>query len=452
MKTLELTYQANCCDWLTRLADLNDLVCFDSGLSEHYGARYDIITAEPFITIETRGEITTVKRDGEKTTSKEQPLHVLERLLTPFACEKTALPFYGGAAGYFGYELGKRFERLPNHAEDDLLIPQMRCGIYDWALVTDHQQQRSFIVSLLTQTYTQTLIESIHQRLMSAPSQASPPFKLLSKFNSNMTKEDYIQKFEQVNNYLHAGDCYQVNLAQRLTATYQGNPLRAYQKIRNQHSAAFGAYLQYQDLQILSFSPERFIQCRDRNVLTQPIKGTIARSPNSDDDKRLAEQLLNSEKDNAENLMIVDLLRNDISRCCRPESILVNALCKLQTFPNVHHLVSTVVGTLSEGQNALSLLGACFPGGSITGCPKIRAMQIIDELEPHFRGVYCGSIGYINFHGDMDTNIAIRTLQCTQSKYIHCYGGGGLVIESNAQTEYQETFDKITTFLQLLQR
>jgi para-aminobenzoate synthetase component 1 len=278
---------------------------------------------------------------------------------------------------------------------------------------------------------------------------ASRDFHVLQAPQSNMSRNAYANAFSRIKHYLKEGDCYQINLTQRFASPCQGDPWTAYQALRQINAAPFSAYLNLPDAQVLSSSPERFLKVTDSQVETKPIKGTRPRKAGSAQDALQMRALASSEKDRAENVMIVDLLRNDIGRCCRKGSVSVPALFAIETYATVHHLVSTVTGELAAGKHALDLLRSCFPGGSITGAPKIRAMEIIEELEPHRRGIYCGSIGYIGFDGNMDTNIAIRTLVHNQG-HIRFWVGGGIVNDSVESEEYQECFDKAAALLQLL--
>jgi para-aminobenzoate synthetase component 1 len=264
-----------------------------------------------------------------------------------------------------------------------------------------------------------------------------------------MTKAAYTEKFDTVKQYLLAGDCYQINLAQRYKARFTGNSWSAYQTLEEANQAPFSSYIQLEDSAILSISPERFLQVKGDAIETKPIKGTRPRSDNPEHDLESAQNLASTEKDQAENLMIVDLLRNDIGRVAKPGTVSVPSLFDVESFPAVHHLVSTVNAQLDTGYTVTDLLRACFPGGSITGAPKVRAMEIIEELEPHRRSVYCGSIGYISRCGQMDTNIAIRTLVAYNSE-LYAWAGGGLVADSNADSEYQETLDKLSKILPVL--
>ena len=285
----------------------------------------------------------------------------------------------------------------------------------------------------------------------SAPVDENPEFGLNSTFLSNLTSQQYRDAFEKIQAYLLAGDCYQVNLAQRFSAGFTGDPWHAYRLLRRTAAAPFSAYITLaQKEAVLSLSPERFISLQRGRVETSPIKGTRPRHSDPLLDRQAARELRASDKDRAENLMIVDLLRNDLGRSCEPGSIRVERLFDVHSYPTVHHLVSTISGTLSDGRGAFDLLRDGFPGGSITGAPKRRAMQIIAELEPHPRQVYCGSVLYVSADGRMDSNIAIRTLLC-QAGEVHCWSGGGIVADSHWQDELQETHDKVGRFLALLQ-
>ena len=332
----------------------------------------------------------------------------------------------------------------------------MMVGVYDWAVVVDHRLKRAFLVSHVMHSETQqdwlalcTLFTE-PQRL-----EVKPPFKISSALQSNMNYKDYSKAFHRIQEYIHEGDCYQVNLAQRFSAKASGDGWEAYQALREISPAPFMTYMNVEHKQtafkVLSASPERFLQVHGQHVETRPIKGTRSRSINAQEDAANAYALQNSAKDRAENLMIVDLLRNDIGKACEVGSVQADNLFALESFANVHHLVSTVTGRLAQGMTAIDLLRACFPGGSITGAPKLRSMEIIEELEPHRRGLYCGAIGYIGFDGNMDTNITIRTAIYSHGE-IRFYAGGGIVADSELDKEHSETLDKASSMLALIQR
>ncbi|MFT4927195.1 MAG: para-aminobenzoate synthetase component 1, partial [Phenylobacterium sp.] len=278
-------------------------------------------------------------------------------------------------------------------------------------------------------------------------------FAITKDWQANMNFASYSSKFDKIQQYLLSGDCYQVNLAQRFTAQYQGDEYKAYCALSSSNQAPFSAFLRFESFSIISISPERLLQLNGQRIQTKPIKGTSVRADDPLRDRQNAFNLSQSSKDRAENVMIVDLLRNDIGKVSVAGSVKVPSLFAIESFPAVHHLVSTVTGVLSEQYQATDLLRSAFPGGSITGAPKIRAMQIIDELEPHRRSAYCGSIGYICASGNMDSSITIRTLVCKKEisgNKIHCWAGGGLVADSQVESEYQETYDKVNKILPVL--
>jgi para-aminobenzoate synthetase component 1 len=447
----ELPYHEDSACLFEAIADLPWAVFLDSG--PHYPAqsRYDILSAQPYVRLVTRGALTEVYNDGVEL-SREDPFSLLKRALAADPACGGELPFCGGAIGYFGYDLARRLERLPSAAEDAERIPEMAVGLYDWAVVVDHRERRSWLAGQGRDPETDIRWGSLVERF-SAPPPEKPraPFRILSPVASNLTHEAYARAFRRIRGYIHDGDCYQVNLAQRFSAVATGDPWLAYQRLRIINPAPFSAYFNTPYAQILSASPERFLRVEGGRVETRPIKGTRPRAGHARLDAELIESLQASEKDRAENLMIVDLLRNDLSKNCAPGTVKVPKLFEVESFATVHHLVSTVTGELRPDRDALDLLRGCFPGGSITGAPKLRAMQIIEELEPHRRGVYCGAVGYLGFDGNMDLNIAIRTLVHSHGA-IRFWAGGGIVADSRLEDEYQETFDKAAAMLKLLQQ
>ena len=357
------------------------------------------------------------------------------------------LPFGAGLVGYLAYDYGRQLESLPCLARHDIALPDLSFGLYDWSVVSDHQLQRCWLVChpQVPSAREQALLRQLDSN--AAPRQA---FSLCEPFAAEQGKAQYAEAFARVQDYIHAGDCYQINLAQRFSSRYQGDPLSAYCALRERSPTPFSAYLEMAGGTLLSLSPERFIEVQNGRVETRPIKGTRPRGSSPQQDQALAEELQRCEKDRAENLMIVDLLRNDLGRSCEPGSIRVPELFSLESYPNVHHLVSSITGRLRSDSDTIDLLMRAFPGGSITGAPKIRAMQIIEELEPVRRSLYCGSVGYLGCEGQMDFNIAIRSLVCHEGS-IYCWGGGGVVADSELDAEYQETLTKVGNLLDALQ-
>lgn len=427
-------------------------VFLDSGFPYSQMGRYDIIAAAPVCTLVTRGAATTITTLDGQSESAADPFQLLKQKVALGLPPIPGLPFNGGAIGYFGYDLARRLEKLPVLAEDAEHIPEMAVGIYEWALLVDHRKRCSYLLGLRDSERVQAQWQDL-LALFSAPPKLEHtlPFKVLGDVQVNMTAAQYAEAFAKIKRYLQRGDCYQINLAQRFAAPCSGDPWTAYTALRKINAAPFGCYLNFMDVQVLSSSPERFLQVTGSLVVTKPIKGTRPRKADPEEDRQQIAALAASEKDRAENVMIVDLLRNDISKNCRKGSVRVPKLFDVESYATVHHLVSTVSGELDAGQHALDLLRSCFPGGSITGAPKIRAMEIIEELEPQRRGVYCGAIGYIGFDGNMDTNIAIRTLVYSEHN-MRFWAGGGIVNDSVLEEEYQECFDKAAALLQLLRQ
>jgi para-aminobenzoate synthetase component I len=447
----ELPYQPDSAHLFEAAADLPWAVFLDSGPHYPQQSRYDILSAEPYVRLVTRGPLTEIYTDTIEL-SREDPFALLRRHLAADPQAGGALPFSGGAIGYFGYDLARRLERLPVAAEDAERMPEMAVGFYDWAVVVDHRERRTWLAGQGRDPETDIKWDALVRRF-SEPVAERPraPFHITSPVASNLTHEAYARAFRRIRGYIEDGDCYQVNFAQRFSATAAGDPWLAYQRLRVINPAPFSAYLNTPYGQILSASPERFLKVEGRRVEAKPIKGTRPRAGHPRLDAELSEALRHSAKDRAENVMIVDLLRNDLSKCCAPGTVRVPKLFEVESYATVHHLVSTVTGALRDGCDALDLLRGAFPGGSITGAPKVRAMQIIEELEPHRRGVYCGAIGYVGFDGNMDLNIAIRTLVCSRGA-IRCWAGGGIIADSRLEDEYQETFDKAAAMLKLLQQ
>ncbi|CAL1241290.1 Aminodeoxychorismate synthase component 1 [Candidatus Methylocalor cossyra] len=426
-------------------------VFLDSGPPHRRQGRYDILAAEPRQTLVTRGPLTEIREGDAITLTPDDPFALVRRALGEQLPSVPGLPFPGGAIGYFGYDLARRLERLPEWARDGENIPEMAIGIYDWAVVVDHQQRRSWLVGRSGSPSVAARWPHLRQafsRIQTIGWQRGD-FRVLGQVESNLDRAGYGRALARILRYIRDGDCYQVNLAQRFQVATAGHPWFAYQGLRLFNPAPFGAYLNFPAVRVLSSSPERFLKVQDGWVETKPIKGTRPRSPHPAADARQARELASSTKDRAENLMIVDLLRNDLAKTCAPGSVQVPRLFAVESYATVHHLVSTVVGRLAAGRDALDLLRGCFPGGSITGAPKLRAMEIIEELEPHRRGVYCGAIGYIGFDGNMDSNIAIRTLVHSDNS-VRFWAGGGIVADSDPEQEYRECYHKAAAIFELL--
>lgn len=449
MRINPLPYYPDSAERFEAIADEPWSVFLDSGQPRSTKGRFDILSARPYITLVTRAGMTEVRERNLPILSPADPFELLRQYLAADG-QPTTLPFVGGAIGYFGYDLARRIEQIPNIARDAEAIPDMAVGIYDWAVIVDHEQHTSWLVSAGRDAQTNAVWNEL-TTLFSEPPRPSKrrPFRV-GPVTCNFTPERYRQAFSHIQRYIRSGDCYQVNLAQRFAAEVSGDHWLGYQTLRRLNPAPYSAYLNLPGARILSSSPERFMELKQGHVETKPIKGTRPRAAAPEADSALARELRSSIKDRAENLMIVDLLRNDLGKVCTPGSVAVPRLFDIESFATVHHLVSTVTGRLDDRFDAVGLLRAAFPGGSITGAPKIRAMEIIEELEPNRRGVYCGAIGWLGFNGDMDTNIAIRTM-VSSSNSLRFWAGGGIVADSRADEEYQECLDKASAMLRLMQ-
>ena len=437
-----LPYRANPADYFAAIRHAPGAVLLDSGRPTAERGRYDLLSAWPVETLTVRPD----ENGSDFLQRLRENLTQLGEARLPAGYE---LPFAGGLIGYLSYDFGRHLEQMPHLAVDDLLLPDARFGLYAWALISDHQAQTSQLV------FHPSLADSEQQRLIAlldaevVDTQAS--FKLHGPMVADLTAEAYRQAIVRIQDYIQAGDCYQVNFAQRFRAPCVGDPWVAYCALREACPTPFSGFQSLpDDGAVLSLSPERFVHISQRRVETRPIKGTRPRGLTPAEDAANAAELLASPKDRAENLMIVDLLRNDLGRTCRTGSVKVPELFSLESYPNVHHLVSSVTGELADDKDALDLIAGSFPGGSITGAPKIRAMQIIDELEPTRRGLYCGSLMYLDVRGEMDSSIAIRSLLVKDGQ-VCCWGGGGIVADSQWEAEYQESLTKVRVLLQTLE-
>ncbi len=430
----------------------------DSGMDANKLGRYSFIGSEPFLVLSSRGSEITVTKGSEKSSLSGNPLDVLNHFLEVYHLDPrpSPVPFIGGAVGYFSYDLCHFIERLPSTAIDDLKLPECYFGLYDLVLAFDNLEGKAYIISTgFPELKEEKRIERAAQRLNEVKdkltevsgSDTRTPLTHVSSpttpvtLKGNFTHQEYLAAVEKARQYIIAGDIFEVNLSQRFEAELSIPPYELYQRLRQINPAPFACYLAFDEVSVVSASPERFLRlCGDWGQ-TRPIKGTRPRGKTPEEDEVLANELAHSTKDRAENIMIVDLERNDLGRVCRFGTVKVTELAILEVYPTVFHLTSTIVGRLRENKSRIDLLKATFPGGSITGAPKVRAMEIIDELEPTRRSVYTGSIGYLSFNGDLDLNIVIRTFLVKGKKAFYQVGGA-VVYDSDPEAEYQETLDK----------
>ncbi|MDO8288203.1 MAG: aminodeoxychorismate synthase component I [Parvibaculum sp.] len=445
---------------------------FEAFAHEPFALFLDSATAAPGADAAIHGRWSFIALDPFETLTltsqaNDNPFVILADKLKQYALpasDSDLPPFTGGAAGFFGYDLAHHLEKLPParapYARDDQDLPQLTLGFYDTVLAFDMVARRALLISnglpesdpAARAHRAKIHAVALRKRITEArPANKIPAAPKPRAVTSNFTRPAYEQAVTRIINYIRAGDIFQANLTQRFEAHLQDDetPYELYLRLRAASPAPFSAFFNFGTGALLSSSPERFLMCRNGEVETKPIKGTRPRGATPQEDKRLASDLLASTKDRAENVMIVDLLRNDLSRSCANHTVKVEKLCALESFANVHHLVSTVHGELKPATTHLDLLTRAFPGGSITGAPKLRAMEIIAELEPTTRGPYCGSIGYLGFDGTMDTSIAIRTM-IVKGNRITFQAGGGIVADSDPVAEYEESLTKAKSMLQIL--
>jgi para-aminobenzoate synthetase component 1 len=444
----------------------------DSGMDPAKLGRYSFIGSDPFLVLKSRGEELTLLSAGREERRRGNPFRVLGELLERYALDPggAPTPLVGGAVGYLSYDLCHFIENVPGKAIDDLQLPECCLGFYDVVITFDHLEQRTYIASTgfpeqdegrrlkrarerLEQV--KAALDSDRRSLYRQSAQlkesrrSSPNEISGTALRSNFTHDEYIRAVETAREYIASGEIYQVNLSQRFEGGLTTRPYELYQRLRSINPAPFAAYLNFDEVTVLSASPERFLKLDGDRVETRPMKGTRPRGRSAAEDEALARELQDSLKDRAENVMIVDLERNDLGRVCGIGTVNVSELCTLEKYATVFQLTSCVEGRLSRGKNWIDLLEACFPGGSVTGAPKIRAMEIIDELEPTRRSVYTGSIGYLSFSGQMDLNIVIRTILVKNDR-VYLQVGGGIVYDSEPEAEYQETLHKAKALFQAL--
>ena len=440
----EINTKLNSFEIFTIFKDEKNSFILDSSMDEKKLGRYSFISSNPFKVLKYKNTF-------------ENPLDNLQNELNKYKVKNnTHLPFIGGAVGYLSYDLKNYIEKLPKTSVDDTNVYDLYFGLYNWVIVVDHLQNKTYIATPdLDIEKENKLIVDIEKRIYKSELNGIDSIcyeereVAKTKLKSNFTKNNYENAVRKVQNYIRQGDIYQANLTQRFSGQTVLSSYELYRDLRQFSPAPFGAFLNFEGSHILSNSPERFIKCVNKKLETRPIKGTRPRGKNKEEDLKLQEELINSEKDRSELLMIVDLERNDIGRISKIGSVKVPELFVIESYSNVNHLVATVVGELDDKKDCIDIIKSTFPGGSITGAPKIRAMEIIDELEPTQRNVYTGSIGYIGFNGDMDLNIAIRTI-VKQNENVYFQVGGGITWDSNPQDEYQETLDKAKSIIKAL--
>jgi len=424
-------------------------------------SRYSFIGITPKIIIRSKGkEIKVLHGNNTESVSCGNPFETVRDLLKrrEVLHPRDIPPFAGGAVGYFGYDMVHLFEELPRRAQDDLQLPDTVLMIVDVIIAFDHMRKKVWIISIQDgsdergEARCREQIGEIEQRMKRRYIPADTGRSgLRIKMVSNLTQKEYIDMVRRCKEYIAAGDIFQANLSQRLSVQIKGvDPLRLYGVLRKVNPSPFSAFIDTGEMQLVSSSPERLIRLYDDLVETRPIAGTRPRGRDPEENGVLQKQLLASEKERAEHIMLVDLERNDIGRVCRYGSVRVDEFMELESYSHVNHIVSNVVGEIESGRDAFDLIRAVFPGGTITGVPKIRCMEIIDELEPTTRGPYTGSIGYISYSGNMDLNIVIRTF-IIKDGWAHIQVGAGIVADSDPEREYYETLYKAEALIKTLE-
>jgi len=434
----------------------NYSVFLDNSLNSSTLLNYSYITSDPFLIITSKGNNIKIK---ERETEKEffgNPFNILNELIDKYNFDDNIniAPFQGGAIGYMSYEMRHHIEHMPSHALDYLELPEMCFGFYDWVISINHSKNTTTLISTIlpnnNHNSATNRIEWVKNKIKNSSNLTKEKSKIkVGKLKSNFSEKQYLDSVRKVKYYIEKGDVYQVNIAQRFEIELEEKTWDLYKRLRQITPSNYSAFLRYPESDILSTSPEHFVSLKESLVHSKPMKGTRPRGSNKKSDNELLNDLKNSLKDRTENLMIVDVVRNDLGKVCLPGSINVKNLFKIEKYEHVFQMITDIYAELNDKYNIVDLLESCFPGGSVTGAPKIRAMEIIDEIEPVQRNVYCGAIGYFGFNGNMKTSIPIRTMIVKNNiGYFHV--GGGIIYDSNPSMEYQETLDKAKGFFKAL--
>lgn len=443
----EVTTELDAFDIYTIFKADKTATLLDSGMDYKSLGRYSIIGLNPFTTFKYEDNLCTI----DAVSFKGDPFKELSKLLKKYHINNnTDLPYIAGAIGYFSYDMGKTIEDFSSTAIDDVHIPLCYFYFYNNAIIIDNLKNKTYISSLCLLSSEKSTISYIKDKILSGEKVSYNALSVSNtKFKSNFNKFTYIDALKKLRQYIKEGHVYIANLSQRISCSTNKEPYEVYKALRHINPAPFAAFMNVEAFSIVCSSPERFLSIRNNLVETRPIKGTRPRGSSVYEDLKNKAELMDSEKDKSELLMIVDLERNDLSKVCKPNSVKVTELFKLEEYSTVFHLVSTIVGELKEKYDAMSCIKACFPGGSITGAPKIRAMEIIDELEGVKRNLYTGCIGYLGFDGNIDLNIVIRTILMKENT-AYLSVGGGITWESQYEAEYDETLDKAKALMRVL--
>lgn len=424
MQLIPLDYKENLIDHYHKFAKLPGFVLLHS--ADTNSGRYDILSAYPYDRIQITNQMELWSQLAQNLCQEES---------------EWDLPFQGGAIGYISYDFGAYLHGIENAYQ----YPLVDLGLYDWAIIADHHLRKMYLFAANKHPNTKTLIQEM-QLLWNASIDQCKTSSYSDNFSAAISKDKYVKSFHSIQEALYSGRCYQINYTQKYHASYSGDSWDLYKKISKTNPVPFAAFIRTDAMDILSFSPERFMYYEQGKVLTSPIKGTIKSSENAEEDRALQQKLIDCPKNKAENTMIVDLMRNDFGKIAKPGSVEVTNLCAVQSFNGLHHLVSDIQAECIDTITPMDAFLSCFPGGSITGTPKIEAMKLIQELEGQARGVYCGSMAYFSNHQRFDSSITIRTL-IAKDGVLELAAGGGIVVDSDCEEEYQECSVKLAGIL-----
>ena len=439
MNKIEIKYYSNSTVYGDFLKKYDWFVYLDSCYDIANFGRYDILSCNPDVKITSFGNKITINQNGVISSFYDKPIDIIKNFYK-INKSKSSLPFSGGMIGYFGYEAFN-----DSKCNEKSTFPDIAVGFYNWSIIVDHKIKKTYVNFQKSNHFIDEVIDNFNSGKIKPYNIQNYTF---SNFKQHTNKKQYVSDILKIKDYIVNGDCYQVNYSQNFSANYDGNPWDIYKNIRIINPAPYSSFLSFEDNFIISSSPERFLSLKNDIVETKPIKGTLKRFIDKSLDDNQINILKNDEKNLAENLMIVDLLRNDLSKCCQLNTVKVEKLFDIESYASVHHMVSTINGKLGKNYISVDILKACFPGGSITGAPKLRAMEIIYELEKRKRNIYCGSIGYFDLCNNMDTNICIRTIMLNNGK-LNFSAGGGIVNDSIPEDEYYESLEKVSIFINL---
>ncbi|MCZ0755804.1 anthranilate synthase component I [Anoxybacillus sp. J5B_2022] len=442
----KVSYQQR--DWFKQYKSLIQNEPYHVLLESGRAGRYSIIGMRPVGIVQGKGEELVIQYKGEETRLKGNPLHLMKQWFAQWKAEfvHDGPDFQGGAIGYISYDCARYIERLPSKAKDDLELPDLYFFIFDDVFVYDHEEEALHLMTHYAEGKREEAEKrlSFYESLWLRENEEIEPMSFIPPANHesvSMTEAEFMEAVEKVRKYIAQGDVFQVNLSVRQSKPLRTHPFHIYEKLRLLNPSPYMAYLHFPDFQVVSGSPELLVKKRGPHVSTRPIAGTRSRGKTAGEDQKIANELLANEKERAEHLMLVDLERNDLGRVCKYGTVKVDEWMTIEAYSHVMHIVSHVSGELENGKDAFDVIQAVFPGGTITGAPKVRTMEIIEELEPVRRSIYTGSIGWIGFNGDMELNIAIRTM-IAKDGLAHVQAGAGIVIDSRPEYEYKECLKK----------